>query len=106
MAHCIQTYTGDTALSHTLTFGEVSHLDEIRLHMNSAATAAENFTVTLDSYAGSAYDTLLVTHDMKDVQDLQLIGTEEIRFQPSDKLVMAYTNTDSYLYGLEVRFTT
>jgi len=98
---------GNDALAYTLTPGHQYHFDEARLTLaNSASSVAENFTITLDSTYGSAYDVLLYKHDMSGVQDLHVVNTEETRYLVGDSLVFDWTNTSSYAWGLEVRYLT
>ena len=98
--------TGNSALAYKVTPGAEFHFDEVRLTLpNSASATVENLTMILNSSVSSAYDVLLLKHDMNGVQDLQVIGTEEIRFGASDSLSFAWANSNSYEWGLEARWT-
>ncbi len=96
---------GNAALAYTLTPGQPYHFDEARLTLkNSASETVEDYTMTLDSTYGSAFDVLLFRQDMNGVQDLHVINTEETRYLEGDSIVFAWTNTNSYQWGLEVRW--
>ena len=97
--------TGNAALSVTVSPGRDFHFDDARLTLpNSASATVEDFTITLDSTYGSAYDVLMYKQDMNGVQDLHVVNTEETRFLKTDSLVFGWANTNSYEWGLEVRY--
>lgn len=80
----------------------VFQLLEIRIHL-SAAGGANDLTATLDSAAGSAYDTVILTQDMTSVVDLQETYEYEKRmFRNGDQIDFAWTNGSSRTWGLEV----
>ena len=98
--------TGDAALAVTISPGLQYHFDEARLTLNSASATVEDFTIRLDSTYGSTYDVLLCKEDMNGVRDLHVVNTEETRYLKGDSLIFSWANTDSILWGMEVRYLT
>ena len=96
--------SGSGVLSVTVSPGRESLFEEARLHLNSASSTAENLTITLDSQEGSIHDVLMVSVDMDEVHDLQMIAPEESRFLSGDSWVVSWANTNSITWGLEVRY--
>jgi len=77
-------------------------LVEIRIHLSKAG-AANDLTATVDSNAGTAYDTIILTQDMSLVVDLQEVYDDNEKcFQSGDQLDFAWTNGGSATWGLEV----
>lgn len=94
--------TGTGNIAETLAPGVEWELREIRLHL-SADGGANDFTVTMDAAAGSAYDTVILTQDMTSVSDLvEVYEPGERRFRSDDELDFAWTNANALTYGLEV----
>jgi len=98
--------TGSGAMSESYTKNKNGKdISEIRLHLSAAAATSENFTVYIDSATGSAYDTVLFSHDMDGVQDVVYIPTMLSRLTASNEVLMfTYTNSDARTWGLEVVF--
>jgi hypothetical protein len=97
--------TGSGALSVTLNPGYAFDLEEVRLHLNTAATTSENFTVDIDSNEGAQYDTQIFSQDMATIKDLLWQPDKPIKLVNGDQLVFAWTNTDGRTWGLEVIYT-
>ena len=70
----------------------------------AAPTTSENFTITLDANAGAAYDVLLYTLDLSSgsTTDLIWFPDEDLYIEPGDALDVAFANTDTGTYGLQV----
>ena len=76
-------------------------LMEVRVHLNAAGGAGD-LTVTPDALAGAAYDTVLLKQDMTSVTDLVYIPAQPMQFVRGDKLAVAWPNSGSKTYGVEV----
>ena len=96
--------SGSGALSVTVSPGREFNFDDIRLHLNTECSASEVFTITLDSEYGPAHDQLLFSKNMNGVKDLQAIDTGETRFLPADRWLIEWPNSQSILWGVEVRY--
>ena len=94
--------TGSAALSETITLGN-GILDKlvVKMHLSAASATSENFTVTLDSTTGAAYDAVLYTKDMDTVADV-LVQITDVFAATGDKLVFAWANTDTRTFGMTV----
>ena len=98
-------YTGAVAMASETAPGKKFRLLAIRLHFTLAPTTSQDFTVTLDSGDGTAYDTVLFRRDpsVGSVTDLLIpFGGDEHIFEADDVIDCAYTNTDTRTYGLVV----
>lgn len=95
--------TGDGAMAETLALPGATRfkLVEIRLHLSAAG--AGTFTVTLDSSAGSAYDSLIASQDMAAVADYKYnVAGDPHFFSENDEIDFAWSNGDGRTWGLEV----
>jgi hypothetical protein len=97
--------TGAAAIAQTLAPTTAFQIEEIRLHLNLAGGAAEDLTVVLDSGVGAAYDTVLLTQAMAAVSDLVWQPTRPLVFSAGDEIDIAYANTNTRTYGLEIYWT-
>ena len=96
--------SGAAAISITVSPGEPWELEGIKVHL-SAAGAAGNLTVTVDSAHGSAYNTVLFTQAMVGLTDVDKRWNPTQKFiSKNDKVVIAYTNTGSKTWGIEVTY--
>lgn len=93
--------TGAGALAHTLAPGRAFRLLEVRLHLSAAATQ-ENFTITLDSNEGAAYDFVFDTQAMAGLADHNYRPAHPAIFKKGDELDFAWANTDARTFGLEI----
>lgn len=98
--------TASAAISETTgAVDRPTRFDSLTLNLSLAPTTSENFTITLDSRNGAAYDTLLYSLDLSagSVTDLVLDESDiDITLYDGDALVIAWTNTDTRTYGLEL----
>ena len=95
------TFTDDSApIAETFTPTGPCELLEIRVHL-SAAGGAANWTTTLDSANGAAYDTVLQTIDMTSVPDFWLTDVK-VFLALGDALVFAWANGATRTVGIEV----
>lgn len=91
------------AMLEILDYPKPFELIDIRLHVNTAPTTAENFTINLDAEAGSAFDVNILTVPMAGVKDEALLEIN-MKFETGDKIVFAWANTDARTWGLTYRY--
>jgi hypothetical protein len=103
MSICTDRATGVAAIAKTLKTDRPFQLTEVRLHL-SGVGGATNFTATVDSNAGSAYDLLLFKEDMTLVIDLVWQPDEPIHFCAGDEIDFAFANGNNRTYGLEIKY--
>jgi hypothetical protein len=98
--------TGAGAIATTMTVpvGATYRLVSVSLHFDIAPVTNENLTFTLNAQAGAAYDFLLYSIDPAAVAmtDLLWMPDEEIFLVGSDAVDVAYTNTDTRTYGVQI----
>ena len=98
--------TGGAAISASLTVPAGRHyqLVSVSVKMSAAPTTSENFTITLNCNAGSDYDVLLYSVDLAagSTTDLFWAPDDRVLLEPGDAIDVAYTNTDSNTYGLQI----
>ena len=97
-----QRITGSSSLNWTFIPESTFQLLEVRFHLSGLSVKREDFTLRLDSGAGTEYDTLLYSKDMISVRDLIYTPDERRLFEAEDKVVFTWANTDKLTYGLEV----
>jgi len=97
-------YTGTGALSQTFSPGAAFQLEQIRLTVDPAASAVEDYTVVLDSVLGTAYDATIIDKAMSGKYSVVCSFGETYRFSKNDSLVFSWANSDSRLWGLEIKF--
>jgi len=96
--------TGSAALDTTLAPGEAFRIVEVRIHLSAASATSENFTITLDSYAGDAYDVVLKSQDLNGLSNFVWVPEDERYFHKNDELDFAWANTNTRTYGLEILY--
>ena len=95
--------TGSTAISESFTGrGGRFQIVEVRLHLSAAGGTSEDFTVTLNSGAGSDHDALHHAQDMNAVANDVWRPERPAAFLAGDAIDFAYTNTNSRTWGLEI----
>ena len=69
-----------------------------------APAANEDFTVTLNAGAGAAYDVLLYSVDPSVASLTSIVWQPDsvLWLAPGDQIDVAYTNTDTRTYGVEM----
>lgn len=76
------------------------------LHIGTAPTTSENFTITLDAIDGSAYDTLIYTKDFSVNSDTDIIWVlpedSRVPYHRDDLIRIAWDNTDDRTYGMKL----
>lgn len=100
-----EVHTGAAAIAASLAPGEAFHLLGFELHLNAALSTSQDFTVTKDAGAGTAYDTELYSRDLgsDSVKDLIYYFDKPIKcYHKDDEIDFAYTNTDTKTYGLTI----
>lgn len=93
------------AIDETLTPVSAFQIEEIRLHLDAAGGATEDFTAVLDSDAGTRYDVLILSQDMELVSDIIYQPPRPLIFSAGDVIDFGYTNTNGRDWGLEVYWT-
>ena len=93
--------TGAAAIASTLAPGVAWQLESVRIHL-SAAGGAGDLTGTIDHWAGTAYDVVILTQDMTTVTDFIWHCERPMEFERYDELDFVWANANTRTYGLEV----
>jgi hypothetical protein len=93
--------TGAAAIAFELSRDTNWMVYEVRVHLNAAATQ-DTLTIRIDSSANAVYDAVLYSQDMSGHADFVWRPTRPIFLQANDQLEVAWTNTDTRTYGVEV----
>ena len=96
--------TGSAALVSSLTPDGPIVLDSVKLHLSAVGGAVEDFTVTINSVTGAAYDVLLFSQAMLAVQDVFWQPERPIAVANSDVIDFYFKNANGRTYGLEVLY--
>lgn len=103
------TATGSGAIAATFTAIKACRLTSVTCKLDAVPATSENFTVTLDAKAGAAYDVLLYSIDPSaaaatSATNIVLTSEHwgEIWLQTGDAVTVAYANTDTATYGVEI----
>jgi len=100
--------TGTAAIgfSGTVPVGDHYRLVSVSCNFAAAPTTSENYTITLDANAGAIYDLLLYSLDVSAgaTTDILWQPDEEIILEGGDQVDVAYTNTDTRTYGVQITF--
>lgn len=107
MAKCTVTSTTNTtgAISKTTAIPGPARLKQITIHFNTAPSTSENFTATLDSILGPAFDTILYTVNPSSGSQKDIVFTptnDDIILAEGDQIVVAFPNTDNRTYGVRI----
>lgn len=103
-----QTVTGSGAISSNIDLGGVATIKQITYHADGAATTSENFTVTINSAAGAAYDTVVYSVDVSGETDTQNIiwkPSPHVVLANGDTIDLAFANTETNTIGITVYYT-
>jgi hypothetical protein len=98
---------GDGAVAYSFDGADAKWcVKSVRLHLSSAAVAAENLVISIDSAAGARYDVTLATQAMAGVQDILWVPDQDGGecLDAGDSLIVTYANTNGRKYGLEVEW--
>lgn len=93
--------TGTGAIAVTVEALSNIRVIGIMLHLGTAG-GAENLIVSIDSGAGAAYDTVLVSQSMDGLTDINI--TDGLIIPKGDTLNIAFANTAAATYGLTVLY--
>jgi len=96
--------TGAAAMAESLTPTGPMSVVSVKLHLSAAGGVSENFTITTNSVAAAAYDTLLFSQDMNTATDVLWVPEQPIPITNNDVLDFAYANTNTRTWGLEVTY--
>jgi len=94
--------SGQAPIAYTFSSPVPYELVSVRVHLSAAGGTAENFTIDVDSDAGTKYNVRMFTHDMEEVQDLFWSPDKDISCESGDRLVFTYANTNTRNFGLEI----
>lgn len=72
------------------------------IHLDAACATSENFTVTVDSAKGAAWDNLIYSKDMDTHTDVNYMFDEPRYCSPGDKIDVAFVNTDANTWGIKL----
>ena len=100
----IYSATGAAAIALSTTEARRFKLVRVTVHFSAAPTTAEDFTLTLNSNAGAAYDTVLFSNDpsVGAVTDLVFTPDSDQVYESGDELDAAFPNTDAVTYGIQI----
>ena len=73
----------------------------VKLHLDAAGGASEDFTITVDSDTGTKYNVNLFTQAMLNTIDILWVPDRSVPFADGDELDFAYANSNGQNYGLE-----
>ena len=93
---------GQAPIAYTFTSSVPYELVSVRVHLAAVGGVSEDFTIDVDSGAGTKYDIRMFTQGMAEVQDLFWSPDKDISGESTDKLIFAYPNTNALNYGLEI----
>ena len=102
LSQYVSSATGTGAIDLTVSPGEDFEVVAVLVHLSAAGGAAENFTVTIDDTKGAAWDVVLSATDMETATDVVYIPTHPIPITYKSAIKVAYTNTNSRTYGVQV----
>lgn len=90
------------AIAAVLAMSRAGRLVSVTLNLDAAPTTSENFTITLDAVAGSAYDTLLYSLDLSagSTTDVLWFPDQPLWLQTGDAIDVVFTNTDGNTYAV------
>ena len=102
------TATGAAAIAHSYTVRDNDEIIRVTCKFSIAPTSSENYTITLDSLAGAAYDVVLYSVDPSVASATSIVWSPDKRerFVAGDIITVAYTNTDTRTYGSVVYLDT
>jgi len=95
-------------LTATVPTGRHYQLVSVSIALDAAPTTSENFTITLNANAGAEYDVLLYSLDLSvgSTTDLMWSPESDIILGGGDSIDVAYTNTDTGTYGVQITMRT
>jgi hypothetical protein len=99
-----ESWSGAEGFSETYKISVLTQFAQALLHMESAPTTAENFTIGINSVSGSPFDTRLYTYDIASgsATDVVFFPDERQWLFPGDYVDVAYSNSGSVLAALQV----
>lgn len=96
--------TGNAAVAAVVAPAIAFELKCVRIHL-SAAGGAGNLTITIDSSAGAAYDTVVLTQDMTAITDLVWQPNRPIECTyPGTHIDIVWANAANRDYGITVNY--
>jgi len=95
--------TGAVGLAYSLKPKNGFQLIDYRLNSATTPATSEELVVTLNAYAGSAYDTVISRTNMNGVDDLYE-DFDNMKLVAGDSVDFAWTNTNTVTYGLVMTY--
>jgi hypothetical protein len=105
--HRVYTNTGAAAIAGSFKAFSSVIVKQITVHFSAAPVASENFVITLDAYAGAAYDTVIYTVDpsASSITDLVWIPDDgAFAMVYGDELDITFANTNTNTIGISVYY--
>jgi len=93
--------TGSGAIAYSLLANSNLRVIGVMLHLD-AEGSSEALEAKIDSAAGAAYDTVLISQDMNGVSDVNI--TDGFIIPQGDSLSITFANSGSATYGLTVLY--
>lgn len=97
-------FTGAASIDTSSTIDKPTQLVSVSCKFSAAPTTSEDFTITANLAAGSTYDVLLYSVDpsASSLTDLVWLPDAPMWFYRGDAIDVAYTNTDTKTYSVQV----
>lgn len=105
--HIVYTNTSAVAVSASCVAQDVIIVKQVTVHFSSAPTTSENLVFTIDTNAGSAYDTVAYSADPSATSMTDLVWVPDdgaLVLVTGDALDITYTNTDTRTIGVQVYY--
>lgn len=96
-------FSGDILLNESIINLKRWQLKELSTHLSDVGGAGD-FTLTINSASGIAYNLNIFKYDMTLVRDLVWIPSEKIIIEANDELVISWINANGKTYGIEIRW--
>lgn len=98
------TGAGAIAVSMAVPTSATYRLISVTMHADAAATTSEEFTITLNSRAGAAYDVPLYALDLSAASTVNVVWypDEMLLLEGGDAIDVAFANTDTDTYGVQI----
>jgi hypothetical protein len=104
--------TGSGVISETFSPDVAFMVEAVKLHLasptgsgsgsGSGSLQTTNFSVTVDSAEGAAYDVVLLSQDMSSSTDLAWVPDQPIFCAKGDELEISWENDSGYTWGVEL----
>lgn len=99
--------TGAAAVAMAMNPGSNCRIVMVTIKFSAAPTTSESITFTLNSNEGAAYDTVLYTRDPSTSAATSIVWIPDdrgVELVFGDTFDIAYTNTDTRTYGVQIYY--